>query len=617
MKKQIKKVCCSLMVAFALIVSSFFGLTAGVISSINIALAKYESTVKHTYEFKESGTWSNYVPEVEASQKDTVKLAEKFKGTDAVVDLSTLEDSTYKPSKFHDGSSTAKDAEISQDIDKYVMMIKANNAPTTVVTYKKDKNNKQVYKKNADETYVYEQENGADKIYEKNEGDANDYVKVTGGYKKKIKETETVNTYNYYKTINSITLNKNSWYVLTAYVWTKDAEASIAVQGTNLKAEYKDIATAGEWKFVELYIETPANTDTSDCYIYFYYGEKLNEELKTQGGLVDNTTANPTETGVVFLDSVNVRSISQTDYNNKTIDGESKDQYAVQQSSRDPLLNSRLTETNFENFNVANDIYSTMYGENDYNKLLAESKDFQNFVIKYREALNPPSSSSNYTREQYEDFELSNLYELYKNENKFKVSTVDEASEDNLKLEEVVKDAEGKDKLDDDGKKVTEKVAVNTFNKDNTVLKIENNSRYNLGILSSPIQLDRYGYYRLSVYVKGVEETDKAYLTLVSYIKTATNASEGQVQLKSIPIDAFTDNSPTTNNWKELVCYIRGSSLHNNLKFQFGLVAQENSTVYFDNIRLESVSNQAYENASSNQFDLAPSSTMIRSIRWM
>lgn len=587
MKNKIKKICCSLFVTLALLAGSFFGLTSGVVNfATNLATAKYESTLQNSYEFTGTGDWTSL--QLTTVADTNLSLSDKFVSSNNQK-LEDLEAGTYTPAK----RSEAK--------DDYVLYIKANQAPTTVLSYKTDENGKQVYKTDENGNYVYEKDendSSKDAIFETNNGDTELYVKTQDGYKKKIKETTTVNTSSFFRVNNSITLSKNNWYVLSAWVWTKDAYASIGVSGTGFNAEYTNITTTGEWKLVEFYLETPSDADAS-VYINFYYGRKVSED-KLKGGLVENPASNQYATGAVYLDEVKLTKINQTDYNNKTIDGKTSTTYIAAYSAR-YNANDRLSESNFESFNPASDIYTSMYGQDSYDKSIAETKDFQNYVFKYRD---------NSTTNKYEDYELETYHDLYSNSNKFKVSVVSEETEEDLRITQDVLDADGKPTYDGDNNKITEEVGFNTFSKNNKVLKIENNSRYSLGLLSAPISIDRYGYYRLSLYIKGVDEEDTATIKLISYIKTGTNANEGALQLAHQTVDAYTTSLDSTNNWVEVVFYIRASTLHDTQSFQIALLADKHSTVYFDNIRLENATQSEYSNASKT-LDLAPSTTLI------
>lgn len=591
MKNKIKKICCSLFVTLALLAGSFFGLTSGVVNfATNLAAAKYESKLENSYEFTGSGDWTS-LQLTTVADKD-LNLSDKITSSNNQ-DITKLEAGTYTPAKRAESK------------DDYVLYIKANQAPSQVLSYKTDEKGKQVYKTDAKGNYVYEKDEKdptKDAIFETNNGDSELYVQVKDGdkfvYKKKIKETQIVNTSSFFRINNSINLSKNNWYVLSAWVWTKDAYASLGVSGTGFNAEYKNITTTGEWKYVQLFLETPSDADAS-VYINFYYGRKLSED-KLKGGIVENPASNQYATGAVYLDDVKLTKINQTDYINKTVDGKSSTTYIASYSAR-YNLNDRLSESNFESFNPAADIYSSMFGQDTYDKTIAESKDFQNYVFKYRD---------NSTSDKYEDYELETYHDLYNNSNKFSVSVVSEETEKDLRVTQDVLGEDGKPTYDKDNNKITEEVGYNTFGKNNKVLKIENNSRYSLGLLSAPITIDRFGYYRLSLYVKGVDEEDSATIKLISYIKTGTNANEGALQLAHNTIDAYSSNLDATNNWVEVVFYIRASTLHDTQSFQIALLADKHSTIYFDNIRLENATQSGYS-ASTKTLDLAPSSTLI------
>ena len=123
--------------------------------------------------------------------------------------------------------------------------------------------------------------------------------------------------------------------------------------------------------------------------------------------------------------------------------------------------------------------------------------------------------------------------------------------------------------------------------------------------------IEQFGYYRFSIYVKGKTASDNATVKLVSYIKTGASSEEGAIQVKAQSVTAYTTNSDVTNNWAEISFYIQGNCYYDTT-LQIALLADSESTVYYDNARFENISSKTYSNiASAKKFDLSPTATTI------
>lgn len=610
MKKNIKNIICSLMLAIAMIISSNFPLAYYAVDGIkNISIAEYKSKDFVTpYEFTSNSGWTRYTVDdtdikntfgsysIDDPESDNPNDKIQIDGSSVSVNLLNLKKlDQYKPATKYDGTKTTLEEGETQssETDNYAMRIIAHEAPVaSMVEQKDDKNNT---------LYEYDLVDGTEdkKLFDTkpSESDGWIYEEVEGGYnrKKAVKEAEFV-TY-YYKTNSSLNLNSNSWYVITAWIYTSTGtKASLNVTGTDFEAKQENIDTQNTWKQLYLFIETSSDSK-NNVNLSFYFGN----DTCIIDGVDKDKPENYLETktsGVAYLDNVCVKSISQTDYNNLTIDGESNNNVTPTRYSVRHDLKTRLEEVNAD-FQNALSIYGKLYGEDGYTATDANAM-WQYYINKY---------TSDSSTEKLTENQLANLRRAYGE--KLTSETILETKE--FETTKEVKDEDGNPIPDGDGNNKTEVVAgPNTFSKENKALKLVNKSeKYSLGILSKNITIDQFGYYKLSLYVKGTKSTDKATVKLVSFIKTGSSASEGAIQVKSQTVDAYTEKSDTTNNWTEVAFYIQGSSFRSTT-FQIALLADVESTVYFDNIRLESITSSTYSNAtSSKKLDLSPSSTTI------
>ena len=151
MKKKIKNVILSLLVAFALLLSGNFPLAFGVVNTLkNLTVAEYEPTDFVTpYEFSTDTGWSNKITNNEAVKKAFyTKVSEN---------LSNL--TTYKPSENYKGAST--NVENGSASDFGAMVIRANPektendktipaSPVKIEVEKKDDDGNIVWQKDGD-----------------------------------------------------------------------------------------------------------------------------------------------------------------------------------------------------------------------------------------------------------------------------------------------------------------------------------------------------------------------------------------------------------------------------------------------------------------------------------
>lgn len=568
MKNKLKKIICSLCLAFALVVGSAMGLLSGLLNLKANAEYKPTSVPANPYDFSDSTGWSKYASNNSDFKNSFIASVSQK--------LTAIENTSYRPTTKYDGTLLTED-----DNESSLVMIAKENTPVKATVDKTDDDGNYVYKKDGD-SFVFEKEEGSteNKVYTDKAND-NDYELVEGEtnkYYKKIREQETKAAYFSYKVNSSLSLTANNWYVVTAYVFTKNAFATLTIGDRDeefvAKATIED--TDGNWQLIQLFVEVPANGTTS-AYISLYYGS-AEGIIKNADSAADNATT----TGAVIFDHIDVQKISQTEYNNRTIDGKRDTNAQISFASAREDYNLSSINGNFEDAIIP---YSVKYSEDGYNENEANAK-YQYYVPKY---------TSEKTETKLSEKQLKNYRDAY---SKLTLSSqVLEKSEFESK--------EG----ENDG--------TDTFNSNNHILKLENkNEKYELGVVSPFITIKQFGFYRFSVYVKTTDANYKASVKLFSYIKTGnqdgSKYTDGAYQLVSQEVDAYTKDSDDTNNWTEVVFYIQGNSYHDST-IQVALLAGTDSTVYFDNMRLEAVSSSSYSNASdSNRFNLA-SSTLVMS----
>jgi len=605
MKKKIKNTIFSLLVAIALLLSGNFTLAFTAVNSLKqSSFAEYKPTdFVSPYEFSSNTGWSK-------KPVDDNTIKQTF-SANISTNLTSL--TKFKPNANYKGDLTSVESGTISDYG--VMSITTDSTPVKTEV-EKTKDGKVVFKTNPDGSYVYvlDDKTGEPKEHPSNSGDTNRFVLkdgTTNVYYEKEAEMEEINVYYYFQTNNSLSLKANSWYVVGAYVCTFDADASIMVSGTKFEKEVKVPNTNGKWQLVYLFLETSSDS-TNSVNLRFYYG--------SSDGISTATEKDATETGAVYLDHVTVQTISQTEYLLNTINGEEVegkvtndltnlvDTYSARYDFDQTInkINNKfetgLTDNGDGTFKF--NLYEKLYGTNDYDDESTELANnyYQYYINKY---------TADDGKEKLTDKQLGLWHKAY-NE-KLKTSVVLESKE--FETEEEVKDEQGNPVLDGNQKPTTKIVpAPSTFNLNNHVLKLENKSeKYSLGILSAPIEVDQFGYYKLTLFARGLSEEDSATVKLISFIKTGTSSEDGAMQVKSQTVSPYTEKSDNTNNWTEISFYIQGSSYYNTT-FQIALLADKESTIYYDQIRLESITSTTYSNAtSSKQFNLFPSSTAITS----
>jgi len=576
MKNKLKKLLLSLTLALSLSLGSFMGLANGLKTLSLKGFAEYKPTgaISAPYDFNDKTGWDRN----STNHSDFRKTL-----TDNAVGLPLMDlEENWRPKTTYDGKElTASESSL---------VLQTNASPVRVEMDKVDENNNYVYEKNDDGSFVFEKDEatGQNKVYHDISATNKDYEKVEGtenDFYKKIRETEIVSTYYGYKSRNSITLEASSYYVLTAYIFVKAAEsqkafATITFGTSDFTASVSVDSTKSGWQEVQLFVETYSD-EKLDAYITAYYGNKE--------GLVENSdslTVSDKTTGVAIFDHINVQKISLTEFINQTIDGVSSSTATKKADSA--RLDYDLDAAINADFNNEVSVFPTMFGEEGYNDQNA-NQSYQYYVPKYEGEKDDEKLSAS---------QLANRHEAYK---KMLASNGIVLEETELQY----------DKEGEEGEEPT-KYGFNTFGANNKILKLENKSeKYALGVMSPFINIPRFGYYRVSVYVKSDNINASAYAKLLSYIQTGNKNgaayTDGALQIATQSITSFPKDKDITNNWTELKFYVRANPYHDST-VQLAMLAGTNSTVYFDNIRFESISSSTYSKAnSSNKLDLASS----------
>lgn len=567
MKNKLKKIILSIALVFAVTMGSLVGLLTGVIG-LSYAEYKPTSVPSKPYDFTEQTGWTK-----DSISNNDLKTA--FESS-AVSQKLTLLDETYRPSKNYKGEAL--------DEKETSLVMIAKDAPVSVIADKVE-DGEYVYEKNTDGTYKYVQEGGVDKEYTEAERaeaeDKDDYVLIDGSdnkYHKRIRVKEDKKTYFSYKTSGSLSLTSNSYYVVTAYVYTKNAVASVMISDRDREvyAVANEVKSEdGKWQEIWLFFETSASSSMS-AYLTLYYGSK--------DSIVESSSAATSTSGIVIFDHIDVQKISKTDFNNKTIAGEQTTGVTLATGSArvDYSLDTALAG----NFEVMPSIYGEKFGTAAYNEVEANSK-YQYYVPKY---------SDDNAKTRLNERQLKSYQNAY----------------DKLEIPSLVLEKDEFKTTDKDNNEIT----FNTFRENNHALKLKNTSeKYNLGILSPRFTIQQFAYYRLSIWTKSTNADAEAVIKLLSYIQTGSstgsNYSDGALQITTQTVSAFTKDSDITNNWNEVVFYIQGNP-YRDTTLQLALLAGTESTVYFDELRLEAITSSTYSNASSStKIDLGSSSITV------
>ena len=481
--------------------------------------------------------------------------------------------------------------------------------------YASTETNRKIYEYTAAETSKYSKFYESDNDFNKNfyvQIKSNDPNYVEGKelfYKLQTKETKTPLaqqiSYYGYTTTDNLTLKANSFYVVSYYVNTsgENVKASFYVVDEESKLEtvyQENISTNGNWKKQYLFIATGTD-DIKNVNLSMYMGN--NESIAGNG----DTTMIASISGTVLFAGIEITKINQTDFNKTKIDDESIPNDLKDAGKRDIGTTTKKFDfgsglkldlldasTNFDTIALPDfSIYAngTDITNGYVGGYTAHDKIWQYFISRNLESLGNSAEKLIYQK-AYENGDL--------------IVSIEEEKTFNIGEKETT---------DNDGNKTTQEVVYETFNDNNKVLKLENkNTSKALGIVSKDFIIKQNEFYKLTVWIFSDKENSNATITLESMIKTAQKPELGETISKSVSEKAHLadyDSSSQTNEygWIPVTIYIQGNALHNQV-CSLALLADTNSTVFFDNITLEKTTYTEYSSAS-NQFSLTPATSVL------
>ncbi|MEG1581695.1 MAG: hypothetical protein RR334_00855 [Clostridia bacterium] len=373
------------------------------------------------------------------------------------------------------------------------------------------------------------------------------------------------------KTTSSQTLSSSSYYVVSVWVKTLGNNVNTKVSfgfSDEINASFTSINTKDTWQEMKLFIETKPDTSS-----------KVNFELAL-GDMSKYDKDEGVSTGAVIFSQISLHKVSSYDYTKAKLTNaveENIDTYSARK-----YIDSSSLEGDF-NYTATPD---TTTGK--------VAVDFPTFTDK---STSPRPTSLwyiNYAEKILDSNKTDYLAEVY-----------DESIA--IKRKETTGEGESA---------VTKEVnGYYTFLSDllndrNNVLKLSNTSKKTqMGLKSKPLTIEQFGYYRISVWAKTLNDESTFKMTVSSDIKTG--APEPTVLTKDItgaPKTLETNKSEITNGWQEYSVYVQGNSLHNQ-DITLELFAGSKSEVFIDNISIERVTYSSYSNAT-NKLDLSPSSIM-------
>ena len=398
-----------------------------------------------------------------------------------------------------------------------------------------------------------------------------------------VKETvdeKEQTTYMYYRASSSISLTKNRYYVLSYYVNTNteaEVQASVKIDG-GIDYESDPVNTNGEWQKRHIFIATPTDTSPSiTISLCFGSSKSINP---TNAVLAEDKIS-----GYVLFDNLNITEITELEFKNHQIKDTTINN-STNTTKRDGDYNKQVMvdlsgDANAVNFSEAN-VYKHF---EDETKISADGHEFDTSSAEYTSAY-----WYYYTPEDLKTSALNNYYNAYNlkdnssNPIYFDYSVVTEADVEALG-------------------------SLNNFEENNKALKMVNNSSvYTLGLISkSTFTIDQFGYYRVSVMVKADSKNKNAEATLMVLSKIPTgNDADGTTFSASHKNTAYSEGVNSTNNWIEIAVYVRGNALRT-LTGQIVILTSPNSTIYYDNLKIEKITTETYSNNSSSYaLDLSP-----------
>lgn len=531
-----------------------------------------------------------------------------------------------------------------KDMKLYYKYIQSDVATNTVYAYDQIDTKAEGFDKNA---------------YELIPEDSQGYVEGQENYYKKTlietKETKIYNTpaFYYYQTSKTVSLTANSYYVLSFYVQTigDDARASFYIKDTsNIISDIKldNISTNGAWEKYHVYISTNVNT-ASTVHLYLYLGDEVN-------GIKGNTGKDKI-TASIFFDEIKITKIGLTDYNKLAIDekpvystalttGEGDDKqeidgaYADEYNNRVYIANlesvkstdARFTSNVYEYKNFLdstinvygdyswNDMFQFDTANSDLKNLLGYDSNEENSTPIQNTLLNTMTYNDNdidgynmydqsftslwryyISRDLSNDFSIEKYRQAYKN-GKLDVSITNKIEES----EKEDDDKEDEDKKDEDTTEETKDVTYvsSPFNNNNYALKLKNTHKdISLGITSNSFTVKQFEYYKISLWIYSPDLDGTATLSVNSVMKTRQSPTYGTLLSSSITSTYANVNKTSSKSheygWIPVTLFIEGNN-YQDMECYLVLSASAETTVYFDNIRIEKTTSAKFDDAKSN-----------------
>lgn len=479
-------------------------------------------------------------------------------------------------------------------------------------------------------------------------------------YKKLLKETTTthsdkINTYYYLKTSTTVTLSANSYYAISFYVKTigDKTQASFGLKDTAKMLSdinLNNLSTNGEWHKYYIFIATNAST-ASTINLYLYLGDEVNGIRGT-----NNSSEFTTDgfTGSVFFDDINITKIGLTDFNKKYIDNlpvryaETTSEGETASSSVTKYYDNNDSTKKYKNqtFIANEDGFTNVYDARNYIdnsiKTFGTSSTtgwngmfgFDNASDELKTLLGYESSSHNsetnnvnksntlsisddtYGSDMYPSSELWKYYlDRTLDSSDFNIAKYRKAYQDGKLItsitniidepEEKKSDDEDKDDDNDDDEDVSDITYVSSpFSETNYALKLKNTHKdISLGITSNSFKIEQFGYYQISLWIYSPDLDGTASISVNSVIKDISKPINGTLLTSSVSsVNANIENSSSSSSeygWIPVNLYIEGNN-YDDMDCYLVLSAGKNSTVYFDDIRIQKITSAQYDTASSN-----------------
>ena len=468
-------------------------------------------------------------------------------------------------------------------------------------------------------------------------------------YFKRDYEWEENKLYLYTSTKSSgtstLSLTNNSYYAVSVWVYTAgDATATLELTGTNFDAVVSGISTEGKWVQYYLFIATRPQ-DATSVNIRLYYGDTYgvtgkNKKMSDYGSEENHYLANRLS-GAVFFDNLNLYTINYTDFINQTINGFAPNAIAKKyiastisdittiQNNKQAVLKTEIidekevvsldhytystynndaelsvVDTYVDRFGATNWVNPTFdptlqsLADQETDDLVYEAGEAEIDSLNFDTYLSNNAYPFSYYMPRYSagttwltDAEKAVYRNLYAN-GSLTAKVVKEAETfpeyERVVLDELGNVVQEEQIVDEQTQKVDKKETVrnNTFGENNEILELKNTSSYDLGVVSCALFVPTAAVYRVSVWAYSEDSEATATARLFSAIKTKSASVYGQLITASNTATDFEYNSNSTNGWKEIVLYVKGNPVASQFVY-LTLLASKNTTVYFDNIKVE------------------------------